>query len=308
VHRVIFSQKLLCPVLLAGMFCLVNVRALGSVHKIGTDLYAYISDNDSSANSTFLVSGQGILVVDTGLNAQEGHKLLDEIRRISQAPVRWIVNTHYHPDHRGGNSVVGPDAVIISTYETRAAVLRPQHEPNAEPNQKLTPEYQLNEVFSGTRGPTLFVGEHQVQIYHPGPAHTMGDAVVYFPDQHALATGDLFLTNSCPAMDNGDMENWIAALDQMLALPVEHVVPGHFELATKNELQRFRNYLAALRDQVALMHSNGLPLDQIQKRLTLSSFKDFRQYPQYEATFKDNAAAYYGQLEHRKSLQQHKPE
>ena len=136
----------------------------------------------------------------------------------------------------------------------------------------------------------------------------MGDAVVYFPDQHALATGDLFLTNSCPAMDNGDMENWIAALDQMLALPVEHVVPGHFELATKNELQRFRNYLAALRDQVARMHNNGLPLDQIQKRLTLSSYKDFRQYPQYEATFKDNAAAYYGQLEHRKSLQQHKPE
>ena len=68
-HRVIFSKKILCPVLLAGMFCLVNVRALGSVHKIGTDLYAYISDNDSSANSTFLVSGQGILVVDAGLNA-----------------------------------------------------------------------------------------------------------------------------------------------------------------------------------------------------------------------------------------------
>jgi len=88
------------------------------VHKIGPDLYAYISDNDASANSTFLVGDQGILVVDTGLNAEEGRKLLAEIRKVSPAPVRWIVNTHYHPDHRGGNSVVGPDAIIISTAFT----------------------------------------------------------------------------------------------------------------------------------------------------------------------------------------------
>ena len=281
--------------------CLLSICAsAASVHKIGPDLYAYISDNDSSANSTFLISSRGILVVDTGLNVQEGRKLLDEIRKMSPAPVRWIVNTHYHPDHRGGNSIVGPDAVIISTYATRMAVLRPQHQQAAETGQQAAPEYQLNEVFAGTRGPMLFVGEHEVQIYHPGPAHTMGDAVVYFPDQHAIATGDLFLTNSGPAMDNGDMVNWIAALDQMLALPVEHVVPGHFELATKNELRRFRNYLAELRNQVARMRGHGLSLERIQKLLMLSAFKNFRQYPQYEATFKDNAAAYYGQLEHRR--------
>jgi hypothetical protein len=101
-------------------------------------------------------------------------------------------------------------------------------------------------------------------------------------------------------MDDGDMENWIVALDQILSLPVEHVVPGHFELATKNELQSFRNYLAELRDQVARMYHQGMPLEQVQKQLDLHAYKDFRQYPQYEATFKDNAAAYYGQLEHRK--------
>src|SRR6266849_3279996 len=100
-------------------FCFPALSTAASVHKIGPDLYAYISDNDASANSTFLVSDQGILVVDTGLNAQEGRKLLDEIRKVSHAPVRWIVNTHYHPDHIGGNAVVGPDAIIISTAFTR---------------------------------------------------------------------------------------------------------------------------------------------------------------------------------------------
>jgi cyclase len=298
----LLNKRHLATVLLWIALCFPVLSHAASVHKIGPDLFAYISDNDASANSTFLVSDQGILVVDTGLNTQEGRKLLDEIRKISPAPVRWIVNTHYHPDHRGGNSVVGPEAVIISTYETRAAVLRSQREQAVETGQKALPEYQLNEVFLTMHGPTVFVGEHEVRIYHPGPAHTMGDAVVFFSDQRALATGDLFLTNSCPAMDDGDLENWIAALDQMLALPVEHVVPGHFELAKKNELQRFRNYLADLRDQVARMRSNGMSLDRIQKLLVLRAYKDFRQFPKYEATFKDNAAAYYSQLEHKGPL------
>lgn len=268
------------------LLLVLHVCAAASVQKIAPDLYAYISENDASANSTFLVSDQGILVVDTGLNAQEGRKLLDEIRKVSTAPVRWIVNTHYHPDHRGGNTIVGPDAAIISTAFTRTQIA------------SVARDNAVSETV-GPNGLVLFVGGHEVRIYHPGPAHTRGDLVVYFPDERAIATGDLFLTNSCPAMDDGDMENWIVALDQMLELPTEHIVPGHFELATKNELQHFRNYLADLRDQVKRMHNNGLSLEKMQKALVPSAYKDLRQFPQYEATFKDNAAAYYKQLESR---------
>ena len=284
--RHILNKPHLSTILVWVALCLPVLSPAATVHKIGPDLFAYISDNDASANSTFLVSRQGILVVDTGLNAQEGGKLLAEIRKISQAPVHWIVNTHYHPDHRGGNSVVGPDAIIISTEFTRGKAEKPVQEGS------------VNETV-GPNGLTFYLGGHEVRIYHPGPAHTQGDLIVYFPDEHAIATGDLFLTNSCPAMDEGDMENWISALDRMLALPIEHIVPGHFELATKNELQRFRNYLADLRDQVARMYRQGMPLERIQASLALDAYKNFRQYPNYEATFKDNAAAYYRQLEKR---------
>lgn len=277
------AQQRLCYLIVGLSACLASA----STHKIGPDLYAYISDNDASANSTFLISEQGILVVDTGLNADEGRKLLQEIHKISPAPVRWIVNTHYHPDHRGGNSMVGPDAVIISTAFTRSQI------------PDLARENSVTETV-GPQGLVLHIDGHEIRIYHPGPAHTQGDLIVYFPDEHAIATGDLFLTNSCPAMDDGDMENWIAALNHLLALPVEHVVPGHFELATKSELQLFRNYLADLRDQVARMYRQGMPLEHIQASLTLDAYKNFRQYPKYEATFKDNAAAYYRQLAKRK--------
>lgn len=268
-------------------FCVAAAPA--QVSKIGPDLYAYISQNDSSANSTFLITGQGILVVDTGLNETEGRKLLAEIRKISPLPVRYIVNTHYHPDHRGGNGTVGPQATIIGTPFTLKHLA--EGATASSSSDRIAFDKQL----------TLYFGGHEIDIYFPGAAHTMGDAVVYFPAEHAVATGDLFLTNSCPAMDQGDMENWISALDSILQLPVNSVVPGHFELASKNELRRFRNYLADLRDQVGTMFRSGASLEEIQKKLNLNKYKDLRQYPKYEATFADNAAAYYHQLQQRQS-------
>jgi cyclase len=284
-------------------FTLLNLTFVSAAtQKIGSDLYAYISTNDSSANSTFLVGDKGVLVVDTGLNAQEGRKLLEEIRKISLLPVRWIVNTHYHPDHRGGNSVVGPDAAIISTEFTREQIVRELQAQSANSGHKSPDEYAPVVAIGAARNEdlVLYVGGHQVRIYHPGPAHTRGDLVVYFADQHTVATGDLFLNNSCPAMDDGDMENWIAALDHILTLPVEHVVPGHFELATKNEVQVFRDYLAELRDQVARMQGQGFSLARVKQGLDMHKYKGLRQFPNYEATFADNAAAYYHQLESRK--------
>lgn len=273
--------------LCGGFFLLIlaPTSVSASTRKIGNDLYAYISENDSSANSTFLITNEGILVVDTGLNEQEGRKLLAEIRKISSLPVRYIVNTHYHPDHRGGNNVVGPEATVIAT---RFTLSQPASYSPAQGKIAFSHEMEL------------YLGGHEVQIYFPGPAHTVGDAVVYFPHEHAIATGDLFLNGSCPAMDEGDMENWVAALDSMLQLPLEAVVPGHFDLANKEQLRRFRDYLADLRDQVSAMFRSGASLDQVQKRLELGKYKDFRQYPQYEATFADNAASYYHQLERQK--------
>ncbi|HEY6967996.1 MAG TPA: MBL fold metallo-hydrolase [Candidatus Angelobacter sp.] len=284
---------------LSVWYCLIFVllaiaQSPAAVHKIADNLYAYISENDSSANSTFLITREGILVVDTGLNEAEGRKILGEIRKLSALPIRYVVNTHYHPDHRGGNSVFGPGATIISTAFT---LQKSGSGPSAAGTDRIAIQDSIE----------IFLGGSEIRIYFPGPAHTMGDAVVYFPQQHAIATGDLFLNHSCPAMDQGDMENWIAALDSMLKLPLDAVVPGHFELASKEELRRFRDYLAALRDQVEPMYRAGVPLNEVVKRLDMSKYEDFRQYPQYEATFGDNARTYYRQLQQRSRRSEPKP-
>lgn len=260
------------------------------VTQLGKDLYAYISDNDSSANSTFLVGENGILVVDTGLNSVEGTKLLTAIRRVSDLPVRYIVNTHYHPDHQGGNAVVGPDSIVISTDFTRERTLALMS------RQEMTAFHFKPADLTFQQRITLHLGGYPIEIFFPGKAHTSGDALVYFPEQRAIAMGDLFLNRSCPAMDDGSAENWIHALDQVLALRIDKVVPGHFELGTPSDLQRFRDYLNDIYQQVAALRKKGETIEQVRRDIHLEKYADFRQYPKYEATFSDNASTIYGQL------------
>jgi cyclase len=276
------------PLLVLLALCAVG-RASTVPKQIGPGLYAYISDNDGSANSTFMVGEGGILVVDTGVDSKEGAKLLAVIRSVSDLPVKYIVNTHYHPDHQGGNSVIGPSAIIISTEWTREHTISLN---KSQPAAHFEPA-----VVTFTKQLTVHLEPYTARVYFPGKAHTSGDALVYFTEQRAIATGDLFLTRSSPAMDDGSAKSWIHALDQILELPIDSVVPGHFELAGKPELKRFRDYLNDLYTQVQSLYDKHESIQQVLHNIHMEKYSDFRQYPKFEATFADNAETIYHQLQ-----------
>ena len=278
---------------LSFAFVLCAVCGSAQTKQLGKDLYAYISDNDASANSTFLIGDSGILVVDTGLNSTEGAKLLSAIRQISKLPVKYIVNTHYHPDHQGGNLTVGPDAVVISTDYTRNRTLDMAKAPDMDGFHFRPANLTFQERIR------LYMGAYLVEIYFPGKAHTSGDALVYFPEQHAIAMGDLFLNQSSPAMDDGSAANWIDALDHVLSLPIDQAVPGHFAVGTHSDLQHFRDYLNDLYEQVRTLKKKGESVDQIRQDIHMEKYSNFLQYPKYHATFADNAVTIYEQLETR---------
>jgi cyclase len=265
--------------------------AAPQVLPIGPGLYAYISDNDSSSNSTFLVGDKGILVVDTGLDATEGGKLLRAIRALSQLPVLYIINTHYHRDHQAGNSTVGPTATVISTGFTRQRTIEVASQMPASDRELFRPaEITLEDHL------TVFLDPYTVEVYFPGKAHTSGDALVYFPQQQVVATGDLFLNRCSPAMDQGSAETWIHALDDALQKPLQAVVPGHFELGSKADLKRFRDYLSDLHQQVQDLVRQGGDVKQVRAGIHMEKYADFRQYPKFEATFADNAETIFHQI------------
>ena len=261
-----------------------------TVQQLAPNLYAYISDNDGSSNSTFLVGPSSILVVDAGLNRTEGGKILREIRKISPLPVAYIVNTHYHVDHQGGNGVVGPNATIISSPFTRekTIALAAQTAGSAFAFRPATITFSQKLA--------IYVGDSPVEIIAAWPAHTMGDIYVYFPKQRTVSTGDIYLTNSAPAMDQGSAAHWIVDLDQILSLPADYFVPGHFEVGTRQTVQRFRDYLSALDAQVRQLVRSGATEDQVRQGIHLPQYQDLRQFPKYKATFGDNAIAIFHQL------------
>jgi cyclase len=282
------------------LVCVLAPCARAHVRKLAPDLYAYISENDHSANSTFLVGLHGILVVDTGLDQAEGHKLLAEIRAISALPVQFIINTHYHPDHQGGNGIVGPEAIVISSAFTREKTLQliaktQRSEAQSAVGDASQPAFRPA-IEALDHKLTVFLDDIPVEVVMVGPAHTMGDVYVYFPKQKTLATGDLYLTNSSPAMDQGSVSNWIQALDSMLRLPVDYFVPGHFDVGTPATLTRFRDYLTDLYAQVEELQRSGVSAAEVRARINMKKYADFRQYPQFHATFADNAETIYQQL------------
>jgi cyclase len=282
----------------------ISVIAAPQVDPLGRGLYAYVSDNDHSANSTFLIGQHGILVVDTGLNTIEGQKLLDEIRKISPLPVRFIINTHYHPDHQGANAVVGPDAVVISSPFTRERTLqvldglrKSQAKEGASEQAAQQPAFRAA-TETLTDRLTIYLDDDPVEIVAPGPGHTLGDVYVFFPNQRSVAAGDLFMNRSSPAMDQGSAKNWIRTLDSILTLPADHFVPGHFEVGSRMTFTHFRDYLADLYGQVERLRSSGATLEQVKQQIDMKKYADFRQYPQFQATFADNAETIYRQLGH----------
>jgi cyclase len=294
----------LAIVIFAAVVLAVAAQSGPRVESLGPNLYAYISDNDGSANSTFLVGPSGILVVDCGIDRVEGAKILREIRKVSPLPVAYIINTHYHPDHQGGNGVVGPDAIVISSPFTRektialaAAMSKPEASHAAMPKHEFA---FRPATITFSQKMTVYVGDYPVEIVAAWPAHTLGDIYVYFPTQRAVATGDLYLTNSVPAMDEGSAAHWIEDLDQVLALPADHFVPGHFEVGSRQTIQRFRDYMADLDGQVQKLAAAGASEEEVRQKVSLPQFSDFRQYPKYEATFGDNAAAIFRQIRRSK--------
>jgi cyclase len=283
-------------------FPIALLAAGPTVQQLAPNLYAYISDNDGSANSTFLIGPSSILVVDAGLNRTEGEKILREIRKISPLPIAYIVNTHYHPDHQGGDGIVGPNATIVSSPFTREkTVALAAKSSSGPPAQTGGSEFMFRPAsVTVSQELTIYIGDDPVEIRPAWPAHTIGDVYVYFPKERTVSTGDLYLTGSCPAMDEGSASHWVQDLDQILALPADHFVPGHFEVGTRQTLEHFRNYLADLDKQVEQLSKSGATEEEVRQKISLPQYQDLKQFPKYHASFADNAVSIYRQIHNAK--------
>jgi glyoxylase-like metal-dependent hydrolase (beta-lactamase superfamily II) len=224
----------------------------------------------AGANVAVQIGKDGVLVVDTGAAARR-EALLAAIRELSDAPIRWVVNTNPDLDHTGGNETVsqagmtvnGNPAAIISHENVLARM--------TVANRPVT-EMPLDTFFESGRD-FYFNGE-AVLLYHT-PAHTDGDVIVYFRGSDVLVAGDVFDTTQYPVIDleaGGSVDGYIRALNLMLDIAVPaylqeggtYVIPGHGRVADEADLVSFRDMLVIVRARVADLVAQGMTLAQVQ--------------------------------------------
>lgn len=205
-----------------------------------------------NSNAAFVVTGDGILVLDTGSSPKVGEALLQTIRSVSDQPIRWIINTHVHGDHWLGNGAFvaeKPEQIIASEL-----TIQQMHEQGAEWVSRF------NAMTEGATGDFVPVvardavsesGVHQfadleAHILYSPRAHSPGDLALWLPQQKVLLAADAIYTGRGPATFDSDVQGWIAFLDEFLALEPEVVLPGHGPVAGIDAVSDMHRFFSTL--------------------------------------------------------------
>jgi glyoxylase-like metal-dependent hydrolase (beta-lactamase superfamily II) len=214
-------------------------------------------------NITLAVGSDGIIMVDAQF-APLSDKIKAAIRAITPLPVRYLVNTHFHGDHTGGNENFARDGAVIVAHDNIRVRLAAGTTAGLTGNKAppRPPEALPKQTYVGG-SIALEAGGRTAQLTHIANAHTDGDTWVYFADANVLATGDTF--NNLKRYQNidfangGDVRGMIRALDTYLRVADDNtkIVPGHGPLATRADLVTFRTMLVTSRDRIQKLFEDG---------------------------------------------------
>jgi cyclase len=214
-------------------------------------------------NIGVLAGEYGVLLVDAEW-PQLGDKVRAAVGRISKRPVRYVVNTHWHWDHVGGDAAFARQgAVVISSKETYRYIVAKQNASTTASDQ-YPPGAATAPVFTVDSGTQEFhLSGQTVQLIHAPPAHTDGDLIVRFVEADVVQTGDTFFNGFYPDIDfehGGSIDGMIAFYDALYAMcgPHTRVIPGHGPVANREDIRRYQAMLRAVRKRVAAAISSGM--------------------------------------------------
>jgi glyoxylase-like metal-dependent hydrolase (beta-lactamase superfamily II) len=217
-----------------------NEPAKLNIVKVKDDLFV-IHNEFVPGNSTAYVTTEGVVLVDDKFE-QDAPNILALLKTVTNQPVRYVVNTHYHADHSGGNvRLQMAGAQLMASEQSRRYMV--------DAKQPGQPTVTFEDRAS------LHLGGKDIELYHFGRAHTGGDVFVYFPSDRALAAGDAFTYGAATPQlvdyqGGGSAKDWTATLDRALQLDFDTVIPGHGDVTTKAEMRKFRDSTLAMKTRV----------------------------------------------------------
>ena len=233
-----------------------------------TPLTAKLSLLQGRGGNIAVLSGpEGLLVVDAAF-ADMAPALEQTLQDMGTGPVRYLVNTHWHGDHTGGNAALGA-LTRIAHENVRERLSTPQPRPGGSTAQPLPVEGLPQITFDD--GLRIHWGDEVVRVRHLPGGHTDGDAVVYFPQAGVVHTGDLFFSGRFPFIDGssgGDLHAYTVNVARLLEQMGDdtRIIPGHGPLSTPDDLRRFHRMLVDTQAWAAARRAEGLSVEQAIER------------------------------------------
>ena len=214
------------------------------------------------------VGADGVFMIDDQY-APLTEGIRAEIAKITDRPVRFLINTHWHGDHTGGNESLGGTGTVIVAHENvRKRMSTDQvmaffgREVPASPAGALP-------IITFDSAVTFHLNGEDIRAVHVVNAHTDGDAIIHFPASNVIHAGDVTFIGQYPFIDvdsGGSVNGVIGAVDAILALSDENtkIIPGHGPLSTAADLRPYRSMLVTMRDRIAAMIADGKTLEEVQ--------------------------------------------
>lgn len=238
--------------------------------KVRNNIYFLQSDG---GNIGFCFGKNGIFMVD-GYFPNEVEQLEKEIKKISDTPIKLVLNTHFHLDHTGGNIyLTKAGAIVMAQENTRDRLKMVINDGSKKMSDDMLPQLTFKEELR------MHLNNEDISIFHVPNAHTDGDAAVYFKNSNILQTGDLFFNGEYPFIDvenGGSIDGIMSGLENILSVVDDNtlVIPGHGALATKKDLSDYLNMIGGLYRKIIQMSHQGKSENEIlQNENLLLEFK-----------------------------------
>ncbi|MCH9023277.1 MAG: MBL fold metallo-hydrolase, partial [Planctomycetes bacterium] len=239
--------------------------------RLSEGVYALLTNTAAVDNNGFIIGERGVLVIDSHISSEMANRILQAVRRVTDKPILYLVNTNYHGDQTFGNSTFPASTIIIAHRETAKQMKHFKHEKSfmlstVNGDHKVFDDVKLrlpDVVFD--KYMRIDLGGRVVELYHFGPGNTAGDVVVYQPDAKAAWTGNLVLgAGTIPPMFEYGAVTHLKTLTQFQArLDVKTIVPGHGFITNGTILTRYLEYDGELADTVGMAVRQGKNMKEV---------------------------------------------
>ena len=247
------------------------------------NVYTMIDTDGEDSNTTFIITTEGVIIIDTRPTPTEARKVLKEIRKLTNLPIVYTINTHYHGDHTFGNQIFKSSKSIIAHKNVRDTLIKSGQDhlslfktfglPGMD-EVEVTPP---NIVYE--KGMEIWLGEYRLQLLYHGKGHTNGDTIIFLDQLRTVITGDLVFNKKIPYMADAYIDEWIESLKYIQFLKNETVIPGHGPIGGRPTVIAMKHYLMDLKERVLEQLKDKKSLEETQNAvepILRKKYKDWK--------------------------------